>query len=51
MDRGNILLFGGIGLMAGGAGWVYPPASLLVAGVFLFALGLIVELSGHGVSK
>lgn len=40
VDLRDVLVFGGIGCMAYGAGLVYPPAGWLVAGGLTFWLGV-----------
>ncbi len=37
---GDLHTYGGAALVAGGAGWAYPPAGLIVFGVVLMWLGL-----------
>jgi hypothetical protein len=36
----NLHAYGGASIVALGAGWVYPPAGVIVMGVFLAWLGL-----------
>lgn len=42
------MVFGGIALMAIGAGMAWPPAGFLVAGAFSFALGAVGSLRAGG---
>lgn len=42
------MVFGGIALMAVGAGMAWLPAGFLVAGVFSFALGAVGSLRASG---
>ena len=37
---GDLHTYGGAVLVAGGAGWAYPPAGLIVFGAMLMWLGL-----------
>lgn len=39
-DLSDVLATVGLLLMAAGAGWIYPPAGLIVPGVVLFLMGI-----------
>lgn len=45
-DLSDVLATVGLLLMAAGAGWIYPPAGLIVPGVVLFLMGIRLGASG-----
>ncbi len=41
MDRNDVVTILGIGCLAGGLWWIYPPAALIVVGLALLGVGLM----------
>lgn len=40
MDRNDVLTLMGVGCLAGGLWWIYPPAALIVVGIVLIGIGV-----------
>lgn len=40
-DLRDAHIYGGLALVAGGAGWVYPPAALMVFGIGLIGVAVV----------
>ncbi len=41
MDRNDVVTIFGIGCLAGGLWWIYPPAALIVVGLAMIGIGLL----------